>query len=144
MVERRRLNLNSFASDMRLKILSELKAGLPPSIGEYSDAQWKEARSKGQPQLGTTRYEPNGLVVEFIFPDPQTASTVLAVRIPSLERIVFMPVPSWVVESIWEGEINGSFQFESEANQMLAEFESKLSETENPALFGPKAPTKRS
>jgi len=137
------MNLNQFAAETRLRIFEELKAGKTPSIGEYSEATLKEAHSKGRPQLGSTHYEQNSIFVEYIYPDSQTSSTVLSVKIPSPERIVFMPVPGWVIESIWEGEINGSYQFESEAAALMQEFAGQLTPEKNLALFAPKAPTKR-
>src|SRR5947209_18596132 len=107
--------LNAFAAEKRLALYDDLKKGLPPREGEYSDALLKEGKVKGQPQMGTTRYEPSSIVFEFIYPDPHTTATVLSVRVAAPERIVFLPVPEWVAETIWQGEIDGSFRFESEA-----------------------------
>ena len=54
-----------------------------------------------------------------------------------------MPVPSWVVESIWQGDIDGSYHFESEATELVAEFIEVLKREGNLAQFGDKAPTRR-
>ena len=137
------MSLSTYASELRIRILADLKAGKAPSEGEYSDAILREAQGKGLPQMGATRFEPHAILTEFIYPDPKSASVVLTVKVPTPDRIVFMPVPSWVVESIWQGEIDGSFHFETDARKMLADFEAKLTPLENPELFGPKAPTKR-
>ncbi len=137
------MSLNSFASDLRLRILSDLKACKPPSEGEFSDSIFRDAVSKGHPQLGATRFEQNSITIEFIYPNPSAASIVLTVKVPSPERIVFLPVPDWVVESIWQGEIDGSFHFETDARNLVADFASKLTPEHNAELFGPKAPTKR-
>jgi hypothetical protein len=137
------MSLNQFVAEARLKILGELKEGKPPSVGEFSDSLLREGQSKGAPQLGATRYEPDTITVEFIFPAAGITPTVLPVRIPAPERIVFMPVPAWVVESIWQGEIDGSFHFESHANQLVEAFREQLSIANNFALFGDKAPTRR-
>jgi len=135
--------LNQFTSELRSKIFEELKLGFVPSEGTYSEQLLRDARSKGQPQLGSTRYEPAAVVIEFIYPSPGTTATVISIRIPSPERIVFMPVPSWVVESIWQGEIDGSYHFESEAAQLLAQFSALLDPEANLTQFGAKAPTRR-
>ena len=135
--------LNQFTSDLRSKIFEELKLGFVPSEGTYSEQVLRDARSKGQPQLGSTRYEPDAIVIEFIYPSPNTTATVVSVRISSPERIVFMSVPSWVVESIWQGEIDGSYHFESESAQLLSQFAASLDPEANLAQFGDKAPTRR-
>lgn len=92
--------------------------------------------------MGGTRYEPDSLTFEFIYPDPQSSATVLSVRVATPERIVYLPVPAWVVEHIWQGEVVGSFAFESEAAEQVAEFVSSLDREPNAALFGPQ-PAKR-
>src|SRR5258708_30976571 len=109
------MNLNAFVAEKRLILLEDLKAGKAPREGEFDDATLKEGLVKGQPQLGATHYDPRSIFLEFIFPEPQSSSTVLTVRLDAPERIVYLPVPEWVLESIWEGEISGSFHFESDA-----------------------------
>ena len=137
------MGLNQFTSELRSKIFEELKLGFVPSEGTYSEQLLRDARSKGQPQMGSTRFEPDAIVIEFIYPAPGTTATVVPVRVSSPERIVFMPVPSWVVESIWQGDIDGSYHFESEATELVAEFIEVLKREGNLAQFGDKAPTRR-
>jgi hypothetical protein len=137
------MTLNQYAAEHRLAIFDELKRGLPPSQGEFDRPTFEAGKVKGQPQMGTTRYEPQMILVEFIYPDPLGAATVLTVRLPSPERIVFLPVPSWVVESIWQGEIDGTFHFESEAMRLLEELRQSLEPVPNSLLFGPKQATRR-
>src|SRR5437764_11503203 len=120
------MNLNAFAPEKRLALYDDLKKGLPPREGEYSDALLKEGKVKGQPQMGTTRYEPHAIVFEFIYPDPHTSATVLSIRLAAPERIVFLPVPEWVVETIWQGDIDGSFHFESEALRLVEGLQAEL------------------
>jgi len=103
----------------------------------------REARGKSQPQMGATRYEPNTIVLEFIYPDPRSSTLVLEVRLAAPERIVFMSVPTWVIEQIWQGEITGSYHFESEANRLLEAFRADLAEDANQKHFGPQSPTRR-
>lgn len=138
------MGLNEFAADLRHELFSDLSEGRPPSTGTYSDAIFQTAKTKGSPQLGATHFEPDAVVIEFLYPDHAGATAILAVRVTTPERIVLMPVPSWVVESIWQGEIAGSHHFESEANSLLEEFVRKLAPEENARLFGEtKLPTGR-
>lgn len=137
------MTLNQHAAEIRMQIFDSLKKGLEPSVGTFDASVLKEGKTKGEPQVGTTRYEPDAIVFEFIFPDPRSAATVLSVRVDSPERIVFLPVPKWVVESIWQGDIDGSFHFESHARAMLKEFEALLEPEANRVLFGPKQATRR-
>ncbi|HEY3779887.1 MAG TPA: hypothetical protein VGL56_02295 [Fimbriimonadaceae bacterium] len=137
------MTLNAFVSDKKKLLFEDLSAGRAPREGEYSEAILKEGRVKEKPQMGTTRFEPNAVILEYIYPDKQGSSVVLPVKIASPERILFMPVPGWVVESIWQGEIDGSFHFETEAATMLAEFAKMLEAEDNQKLFGPRQATRR-
>ena len=138
------MNLSAFAAERRLLIFEDLKAGLKPREGAYDDATLQDGRVKGRPQLGATHYEPHAIFLEFIYPDTKSSSTVLSVKIDAPERIVYLPVPEWVIESIWHGEIEGSFQFESDATRLLEEYRAKLSPEANIDLFGPRMPVGRS
>lgn len=135
--------LNAWVAARRLQIFDDLRKGLAPSEGSYDDQALRDGRSKGQPQLGATHFAPDEVKIEFIYPDPRSASTVLTVRLSPPERIVFMPVPSWVVENIWQGEVNGSFHFESDALNMVDRFREQLSESGNMSHFGRQEPTRR-
>lgn len=130
------MTLNAYAAEKRLQILEDLRAGHPPREGHYDAAALNEARTKGQPQMGTTRFTPDAIHLEFIYPDPLSSALVLTVRLPSPERIVFLPVPSWVVETIWQGDIDGTYHFESEALRLLRDFESELGPEANLKWFG--------
>ena len=130
------MTLNQYAAERRLRIFEELKAKHAPSEGAYDEAQLRTALSKGSPQMGSTHFEPDSIVFEFIFPDPQGTPTVVSVRLVPPERIVFMPVPEWVVESIWQGEISGSPQFESDCDRMLEVFRQELEPDRNRDRFG--------
>src|SRR6266446_7305372 len=106
------MRLNEFVAAKREHIFEDLKRGQPPAEGEYSEGAFKEGKIKGAPQVGTTRYEPAAVILEFIYPDRASTATVLAVRLQTPERVVFLPVPDWVIESIWQGDIDGSYHFE--------------------------------
>ena len=45
------MTLNAYAAERRLRIFEELKAGQPPSEGEFDELLLKEGRAKGQPQI---------------------------------------------------------------------------------------------
>ena len=126
-----------------MAFFEELKRGWPPRDAEFDEAVFREGKVKGHPQMGTTRYEPHAIIFEFIYPDPSTTATVFSVRIPSPERIVFLPVPDWVVETIWQGDIDGSFHFESEAMRLVAALQSELSVGANEKWFGKREAKRR-
>lgn len=137
------MTLNAYAAERRLSILAELREGRRPSEGSYDEQVLADARVKGPPQLGTTRFEPDAIIVEFIYPDPASSATVLPVRLAAPERIVFLPVPEWVVESIWQGDVDGTYHFESEARRLLAEFENELEPARNAKWFLPRQAKRR-
>jgi len=137
------MTLNAYTAEKRLAIFERLKAGLPPEEGTFDEAVLAEGKVKGHPQMGATRYEPDAILVEFIYPDPKTTATILTIHLTPPERIVFLPVPEWVIESIWQGEISGSFHFETDARKLLAEFETELSSEKNPKWFGPQMAKRR-
>ena len=60
------MGLNQFTSELRSKIFEELKLGFVPSEGTYSEQLLRDARSKGQPQMGSTRFEPDAIVIDLI------------------------------------------------------------------------------
>lgn len=132
--------LNSFAASQKRAIFDNLYDGKSPAIGSYDEALLREAKTKGKPQMGPTRYGQNELHFEFAYPDPNGAAVILTVTVPTPERIVLLPVPDWVVESIWQGEISGSYHFESDALRLVENFQTVLSPEANAALMaeGPK------
>src|SRR4051812_29581297 len=75
------MNLNAYVAEKRTQIFENLQNGQRPGEGEFLEELLKEGRAKGQPQMGTTRFEPKAIVLEFIYPDPRSSATVLAVRI---------------------------------------------------------------
>ncbi len=137
------MTLNAYVAEKRLAIFDRLKGGLPPGEGVYDEAILAEGKVKGHPQMGATHFEPNAIFVEFIYPDPKTSATILSIKLDPPQRIVFLPVPEWVIESIWQGEISGSHHFESDARQLLAQFETELSPENNPKWFGPQMAKRR-
>ncbi len=137
------MGLSEFVAEKRKGILDRLSQGEPPSEGEFDEGVFKDAVDKGPPQIGATRFEPDAVVLEFIYPDPLGAATILSVRLKSPERIVFLPVPSWVVESIWQGSVDGTFRFESEARKLVEELDRELGSEANRKWFEPRTPVRR-
>lgn len=137
------MTLNAYAAKLRLSLFDDLKAGRDPSQGEWDPVALAEARAKGTPQVGTTRYTPDAIWCEFIYSDPGNSAIIVTVKVPASERIVFMPVPEWVVENIWQGDIDGSYHFESHARKLVEQFTDILEPHANLPWFGPRAPKRR-
>lgn len=127
--------LQDFVSDARRRVFDDLVKGVPPSLGSVDLDAFAKARDRGKPQLGTTRFGQQEVRLEFIYPDSRAAAIVLEVHIPTPERVVFLPVPAWVVEQIWQGEVTGSYAFESDAHTLVNEFTLGLSADVNAKFF---------
>jgi hypothetical protein len=123
------------SANLRGSILEDLKLRKAPSVGQFEPEILKQAFERGEPQMGSQRFSPQGIFLEFIFPDPQKGTVILTVFCPTEERIVYLPVPKWVVENVWQGDVSGSYHFESHAQELLAAFEGLLSPEANAALF---------
>lgn len=137
------VSLNHWAATRKLAILESLRAKNEPSEGEFDRALFRQGIVKGPAQAGSTRYEPDAVHLEFIFPDTSSTSTVLTVTLVPPERIVYMPVPDWVIEDIWQGSVSGSYHFESDALALAEEFSRQLAPANNPRHFEPAAPARR-
>jgi hypothetical protein len=137
------MQLNAYVSEKRRKIFDDLTAVRPPSEGVYDESVLADGRARGLPLLGATRYRPDALILEFIYPADSGASVIFTVTLPVPERVVFLPVPPWVIESIWQGEIDGTYHFESDARKMLAEFAEVLLPDKNAQWFGPRQAKRR-
>ena len=138
------MTLNAFVAERKRALFEDLQADLAPREGAFDETLLRKARTTGKPQMGTVRYEPDAVTLEFIYPDPNGAAIVLPVRLTVPERIVFLPVPEWVVESIWQGEIDGSFHFEPDARRMVARLAELLEPEANAPLFAPRQSLGRS
>lgn len=136
------MNLGAFAADQKQRIFNDLKAGQPPHEGTFDEALFREAKDVGPPQMGATRFSPKSIVHEFIYNVPGK-SIVLVVEVDSPERIVFLPVPEWVVENIWQGNVDGSFHFERDAKSLLETFRAEMEPSANERWFGPQAAKRR-
>lgn len=137
------MTLNQFAADCRLAIYQDLLAGREPSLGAFDQVSFRRARDLGAPQMGVTRYEPDRILFEFIYAVQMASAHLFVVQVEAPERIVFLPVPSWVVENVWQGDVSGSHHFETDANLLITQFAAELEPEPNTKWFQPQAPTRR-
>jgi hypothetical protein len=94
--------------------------------------------------MGATVFLPGSVQFQYIYPDPiGGAALVLTVSVETPERVVFLPVPEWVLENVWQGSVDGSYHFESDALDLLRRFENLLETESNAKLFGPQAAKRR-
>jgi len=136
--------LSQYVAQKKRKLLEELLAGGLPSEGNYDKDLLERLRSKGRVQLGTAVFEPEKLTLEFIFVFGGVTEGVLNIDLDPPERIVFMPVPEWVVEEVWQGQVDGSYHFESDANKLIDSYKDKLQPMLNKSLFEKRKPIGRS
>lgn len=137
------MTLPEFAAKTRLQLFDDLRQGSVPSLGTFDPSQLEQARHKGQPQMGATVFLPDQIRFEFIYPDKNSSTMIFTVTVNPPERIVFMPVPKWVVESVWQGEVLGSYHFESHAMLLADAFQRELTPENNPKWFEKQLPTHR-
>lgn len=137
------MTLNEYVARKKREILANLERGGQPGEGRYDSQVLADARVKGSPQMGATTFTPSTISLEFIYSDARSAATIFTVTLDAPERIVFLPVPEWVVENIWQGSIDGAYRFASDAERSYANLGAELSEQENAKWFGPRAPTRR-
>lgn len=136
------MNLREFAGERQRIIFEALQRGQEPPIGTYDEDTLKECRRRTQVQTGTTRYRPDRLLFEFIFYEQSLGPAVLTVEVAAPEPLVYMPVPDWVIEDVWQGEVTGTFRFESEARELLNVFSETLFSEANQAYFADRQPPK--
>ncbi len=137
------MTLSEFVAKTKREIFAELQAGKIPSIGEFDARRIEDGRKLGPVQIGSASFSPSEIQLEFLYSDGKGNTVILTVKLASPERIVFLPVPEWVVESIWQGDIDGSFHFETQAQQLLQKFLLLIEPENNIGLFGPKQATRR-
>lgn len=137
------MTLSEYVATKKKEIYDDLLQGRGPAEGEFDAAALAELRSRGEPQMGSTVLEPENIRFEFIFPQNDGSAELLAVELTPPERIVFMPVPAWVVETIWQGDVDGSHHFESDAKQLMDELSASLEPLSNRKLFARQPPKRR-
>lgn len=139
-----RESLSTFAAKTKKAIHEDLLAGRTPRVGSFDPELIRQTQVKQPAQMGTTVFLPGSVQFQYIYPDPiGGAALVLTVTVEAPERIVFLPVPEWVVENVWQGSVDGTYHFESDARELLARFTGLLEPSANLALFGPQAAKRR-
>lgn len=133
----------SFTAEARTLILLDLDRGLDPSLGKFDGARLAQARAHGKPRLGAMLPSPHSVVLEFPFFNEEGAAMMFSVELATPERVVYLGVPPWVVENVWQGTVDGTYVFESQARAMLDEFAQGTAPGPNAAMFGARAPTRR-
>lgn len=135
------MTLAEFVAKHKRETFDQLRAGENPSQGEFDEALLAEGRTKGEVRMGPAVLSPQAIELQFLYgtADP----TILVVRIAPPERIVFLPVPDWVIANVWQGEVLGSPHFESDAAKMLAAFQDRLEPERNIEEFNDSLPIGR-
>ena len=137
------MTLSEYVAAKKKEIYDDLLQGRKPKEGKYDAVALAELRSQGEPQMGSTVLEPENVRFEFIFPQHDGSVKLLKVDLAPPERIFFMPVPAGVVETIWQGDVDGSHHFESDAKRLVQELSESLEPLSNKKLFGRQAPKRR-
>ncbi len=136
------MTLSEWSARTKRALFDDLYNGREPSIGAFDSHLLQEAKIKGLPQMGATEFGPESARFEFVYAGG-TGTVVVSVHVDAPERIVFMPVPDWVVETVWQGEVSGSCHFEAEAAQLVQRFQRLLEPEVNRAQFQPRQATGR-
>lgn len=137
------MTLREFVSEQMNLIFDALKRGQSPPVGTYEAESLRECQRRSQVRTGVTRFLPDSALFEFIFNDPSLGPAVLTVKVAAPEPIVYMPVPGWVIEDVWQGDVTGSFRFHSEAVQLIEVFQNELRAENNQKYFEDRQPPKR-
>ncbi|MCS6949110.1 MAG: hypothetical protein NZ520_01480 [bacterium] len=130
------MTLREFTNAARKQILEALQHKQPPPIGHFDRKAFEEAMQMREVQMGSAHYTPRSVVLEFVFwHDTPGAPLILSVEVETPEPVVFLPVPDWVQQDVWQGEVKGTFRLRSEAEQMLETFRRHVLEGENLHYF---------
>lgn len=130
------VTLREFTNATRKQILDALQRKQAPPIGHFDQKTFEEAMQMREVQMGSARYTPRSVVLEFIFlHDNPGAPLILCVEVDTPEPVVFMPVPDWVQQDVWQGEVKGTFRLRSEAERLMEAFRHHVLEEENLHYF---------
>ena len=137
------MTLNEFVAQQKRRCYDDVVRGVAPDDARCDEARLKDLHEKGRATMGATGLRPEKVVFEFIFSLESGESEVLVVEVDPPERIVCLPVPEWVVESIWQGEVQGSFHFESHAKELIERFIEVTKAPQDAKWFEPLKPKRR-
>lgn len=137
------MKLNEFLAAEKTRAFEAVRAGSSPAGMTCDEARLKALFEKGKPTMGTTVLKPWLVSFEFVFALDDGQTEVISIELVPPERIVHMPVPEWVVENVWQGDVQGSYQFESDAKALVERFSDELGEEANAKWFGRQQPKRR-
>ena len=137
------MKLNVWVAENKRSIFDNLVQGTPPQIGRFDEILFKEVLNLNAPTMGKTVFAPNGVSFEFVYQVQDSSAIIFPVWVESPHRIVYRPVPDWVIENIWQGSIAGSYVFEPEANEAINDFVARLTPNTNQFEFEQKQPVGR-
>lgn len=132
------VQLREFSAVTKREIFERLLSGHTPASGEFDAGLLAQSKDLGEPKMGTTHFAPHAITHEFLYGSGSDLK-IFAVTLTAPDRIVYMPVPSWVVENIWQGSIDGTYHFAADAERLLSEFQVLLEASANAATFGVRA-----
>jgi hypothetical protein len=137
------MTLNEYLAAQKKLAFEAVSVGRTPEGARCDASRLAELAAVGRATMGTTNLGPMLVEFEFVFAMPDGRSEVLTVALVPPHRIVFLPVPPWVLESIWQGEVTGSHHFEQDARALLDEFSQELHAPQNAKWFERQAPKRR-
>ena len=138
------MTLREFTHTTRKQILDALQHKKAPPIGHFDRKVFEEAVQLREVQLGSAHYTPHSVILEFIFLRDQPGTPlILSVEVDTPEPVVFMPVPEWVQEDVWQGEVKGTFRLRSEAERLMEAFRHHVLEEENRHYFEQRSAPRR-
>jgi len=130
------MTLREFTNTTRRQILEALQHKQPPPVGRFDQKTYEEAMQMREMQMSSAHYTPHSVILEFLFwHDNPSAPLILCVEVDTPEPVVFMPVPDWVQQDVWQGEVKGTFRLRSEAEQLIEAFRHHVLECKNPDYF---------
>ncbi len=138
-----RMTLNEYLARQKRKAYDDILSGVAPHGFRCDVALLRDLIERGKPTMGTAVLKPDLIVFEFIFSLDDAQTEVFLVELDPPERIVHLPVPEWVIESIWQGEVQGSYHFESDAKFLIDKFASELEPLLNAKWFEKQKPKRR-
>lgn len=137
------MRLNEFLAVEKRRAFEAVLTGSKPVGMRCDEGRLKALFEKGKPTMGTTVLNADQISFEFVFTLDDGQTEVLSIVLDPPERIVYMPVPEWVVENIWQGDVQGSYQFESDAAKLVAAFGDELGRDANAKWFKRQQPKRR-
>jgi hypothetical protein len=137
------MRLNEYLAVEKRRAFEAVLAGSKPAGMRCDEVRLRTLFERGKPTMGTTVLKPDVVSFEFVFTLDDGQTEVLSIELDPPERIVHLPVPEWVVENIWQGDVQGSYQFESDAARLVAAFGDELGRDANAKWFERQQPKRR-